>query len=123
MTLQQIAEQITDQYNLPVHELRRKEYNRSNLLNMKVDFVAKARQQGFTNKSVAEFMDYTEASASELYSIAMAGKDRYDWQKMLTRMLEGEAITKEDYAGVHTHADRIKEEGYNVFKPPEGYRI
>jgi len=90
---------------------------------MKTDFVVQARAEGFTNRAIAKFMDYTEASASELYTTALAGEDRFEWQKMLTRILEGETITTDDFPGARAHAKKIKQEGYHIFKSPEGYRI
>lgn len=124
MTLQQIAEQISNEYGRPLSDLSKKHYSsNTNIHNMKVDFVVKARKEGFSNKQIADFMDYCYTSVSELYNIGMAGEDKFKYEQVLTLMQEGKAVSKDDFRCIRDHVRRLKNKGHHIFKSPQGYKL
>lgn len=124
MTINDIAQQITSEYDLPLHELKRKQYCGNPHLSMKVDFVKQCRDAGFSNIEIADYMDYRKSSVSELYGIAVAGEPRFKWQKVLHALKQGQAVSEDDFSHVSSHIPRIREEGYYPYRTPEGeYRL
>ena len=124
MTLQQIAQQVSEEYNREPSDLLLKHYsNKTNIHNMKIDFVVKAREEGFTNRAIANFMEYAESSTSELYTIGMAGENIYRYQELLSLLKEGKAVSRGEFKNVGQHAAKLRELGHNVFKSHEGYKL
>lgn len=123
MTLQQIAQQVSTEYDLPIDELRIKEYCGDPHWSMKIDFVVKARHEGFSNSEIADFMDYSYTSVSDLYNAGMVGKDKFKYEKVLTLMQQDKAVSEEEFTGIRDHVKRLKEKGHHIFKSQNGYKL
>lgn len=123
MTIKQIAQSIAAEYGLPIHELKRKAYQDDNLYNMKLDFVEQARKNGYDNNQIADYMNYHPTTVSQLYNIATIDEPTYKWQR-IAQALQQRPLTTDDFPTIGNYVKKLHEEGYNVYRTPDGvYKI
>ena len=112
MTLQQIAQQVSEEYNREPSDLRKKRYSsRTNIHDMKKAFVKRCYQEHIPPGDIADFLDHTPCSVSRLIRKTDFERD-LKWHRIIERFRRKDTLhVKQDN---YWWIPKLRDKGYCI---------